>query len=478
MVQIRSDSQRFGQTSRQKQNKGAIGRRRFIASAVGLASAAATVPALGLLERAAVADAGAASGLKGSSLKFTDIEIHDVTLEYQDWIAYQLNHFYGPSHRRIYIVHTNTGLEGLGEGDAREPAEVIKKYIGTNPFDWIGDETSLALGKAMYDLMGKAAGVPVYKLFGQKYRSWVPVGSWTVSTQPKRMAEAVQKYAARGYTWMKFHLSPFENVIDQLDAMQAVAPQGFKLHFDFTMGGTDDHVPDLLERLATYRIVGCFEDPLHEQDLPAYIELRKRSRLPIVLHHSPLGATQEVVMRAADAYMLGHANIGDAIRRAGLFAAANIPFMIQNVGGSITRAMTVHMQAAFPTAHFHFIDSGETWKSDVVKERLEPINGFIRVPESPGLGVTLDRSELKRLKELKLPEQPKWILKSQFKNGAKMYNIADPKNSIFMVRPDRSRLIPMSYVSPITTEYWDDDGTTAYQQMFARIEKEGIVLER
>ena len=44
-------------------------------------------------------------------------------------------------------------------------------------------------------------------------------------------------------------------------------------------------------------------------------------------------------MGAADAYMLGHSKIGDAMRRAGLFAAGNLPFMLQNVGGAITRAM-------------------------------------------------------------------------------------------------------------------------------------------
>ncbi|MSO23599.1 MAG: hypothetical protein EXQ58_10185, partial [Acidobacteria bacterium] len=244
-------------------------RRQFVASTMGLAVAAALAPERSLALPFAT-QTGGPTGLKSGTLKIADIEVHDITLDYEDWIAYQLNHFYGPSHRRIYVVHTNTGLEGLGEGDSREPEEIIKKYIGTNPFDWVGDETSLALGIAMYDLMGKAAGVPVYKLFGQKYRSWVPVGSWTVSTHPKRMAEAVLKYAARGYTWMKYHLSPFENVIDQLDAMQAVAPEGFKIHFDFTMGGTDDHMPNLLEKLAAYRIVGCFEDPLHELDLPAY----------------------------------------------------------------------------------------------------------------------------------------------------------------------------------------------------------------
>ena len=38
---------------------------------------------------------------------------------------------------------------------------------------------------------------------------------------------------------------------------------------------------------------------------------------------------------------------------------------------------------------------------------------------------------------------------SRFDNGARMYNIADPDNSMFMVRPDLRRLIPMSYVAPI-----------------------------
>ena len=411
-------------------------------------------------------------------MKVTEIEVHPITLEYVDWIAYQLTHFYGPITRTIYVVHTDNGLVGLGESGSPESQEVIDGYIGTNPFDWVGDEISLGLGTAMYDLMGQYAGVPVYKLFGQKYRSWVPVGSWTVSTHPHLMAETVEQYAAQGYTWLKYHLSPFENVMDQTEAMQAVTPEGFKIHYDFTMHGTDDHMPELLAKLEEYPIAGCFEDPLPGEDIEGYIELRKRSRLPVVLHHFPMGATYEVLMKPADIYMLGHSRIGDAIRRAGLFAADNSPFMLQNVGGTITRTMTTHMMAAFPTATFHFFADTETWQDDVVQERLEPINGFLRVPEKPGLGLTLDRDALERLENLKLPEQEKWIIKSQFKNGTKMYNIADPKNSIFMVRPDRSRLIPMSYDSPISTEYWDNDGTSAYREMFARIEREGIVLER
>ena len=410
-------------------------------------------------------------------MKITDIEVHEIKLDYVDWIAYQLQHHHGPQKRTVYVAHTDTGLEGLGEGHLTEPPDVLNKYIGSNPFDWIGNETSLALGTAMYDLMGKAAGVPVHKLVGQQHRSWVPVGSWTVSTHPDRMAQTVRRYADAGYRWLKFHLSPFENVIDQTRAMQAVAPEGFKIHYDFTMHGTDDHMPELLDKLAQFPVAGCFEDPLPGQDLDGYLDLKRRSKLPIVLHQAGMFFTEEVLMRVADAYMLGHGHIGTAIRRAGLFEAARVPFMLQNVGGNITRAMTAHLMSAFPTGDFHFFGDTETFASDVVKERLEPINGFVRVPEGPGLGVTLDRAELERLKQLELPEQPNWILKSTFKNGTKMYNVHDVKQGIFIVRPVTRHLIPMSYDSPISTEYWDDDGTAAFGDMMERIEQEGVVVE-
>ena len=115
-----------------------------------------------------------------------EIEVHEITVPCNDWIAYPLNHYYGPTRRTIYIAHTDSGLGGLGESGSTEPQEVVDQYLGSNPFEWIGDEISLALGTAMYDLIGYTAGVPVYQLFGQKHRSWIPIGSWTVSTHPDR----------------------------------------------------------------------------------------------------------------------------------------------------------------------------------------------------------------------------------------------------------------------------------------------------
>ena len=185
-----------------------------------------------------------------------------------------------------------------------------------------------------------------------------------------------------------------------------------------------------------------------------------------------------VLAGAADIYMRGHQKIGEAIRAAGMFSAGNIPFMLQNVGGNITRAMTAHMTAAFPTATFHFFNDVETWKSDVVHERLQPINGFVRIPEKPGLGLTLNRTELKRLANIDPPEPKAWIVESRFASGVQMYNIADKKGH-FMVRPDWTRGgIPMSYDAPITTEYWDDDDSSDFRKLYERIEREGMILDR
>ncbi|MEE3259964.1 MAG: hypothetical protein VX293_12205, partial [Candidatus Latescibacterota bacterium] len=89
----------------------------------------------------------------------------------------------------------------MGNGDA-----LRERYLGTDPFDWIGDTEHLCMNMATYDLMGKELGVPAWKLIGPRVRSWMPVAAWTVSQEPQAMAEEVLQAAQRGYHWMKYHV--------------------------------------------------------------------------------------------------------------------------------------------------------------------------------------------------------------------------------------------------------------------------------
>ncbi len=177
------------------------------------------------------------------------------------------------------------------------------------------------------------------------------------------------------------------------------------------------------------------------------------------MHHFPTAATYEIFRRPADAYMLGHSRIGEAVRKAGLFAASDSSFMLQNTGSDITRAMNVHMMAAFPSANFHFVSAiSEVSTEHFVTQPLHPINGLIRVPEQPGLGVELDMNQVQRLEQIEPMVKPRFIIVCKYDNGATLYTRPDPENPHFMVRPDWSRtLMPMSFVAPLNTEYWDDD---------------------
>ena len=102
---------------------------------------------------------------------------------------------------------------------------------------------------------------------------------------------------------------------------------------------------------------------------------------------------------------------------------------------------------------------------------------MIRVRETPGLGVELDMEELERLKKVEPKPGPRFIIKTRYENGAALFTSPDPHNPHFMVRPDWSRtLMPLSFAAPLSSEYWDDDGSAEFGEMIGRIETEGAVL--
>ncbi len=78
-----------------------------------------------------------------SSLRVTEIETHEVLLPYHDFNARTLFRYHGLGIqlRTVYIAKTNhEGLEGYGEAWGRGwPKDEVAKYVGTNPFAWIGD---------------------------------------------------------------------------------------------------------------------------------------------------------------------------------------------------------------------------------------------------------------------------------------------------------------------------------------------------
>ena len=406
-------------------------------------------------------------------MKITEIEVHTICPPYEPWHAQGLTRFQGPSHqyRTVFVFHTDNGLEGLGEstGQLTDDAQTwIDRIVGTSPWDWIAHRTLRAwLAPAIYDILGKHNGVPAYKLFGQEVRSHVPMASWTVSQTPNKMAEAVQRYAAAGYTWMKYHTNHFHNAVDQTAAMQEVAPPGFKIHYDLNWDSTVEHIVDLAKELEKFPIAGTLEDPLRVHDFEGYKVLRQKTKLPLYFHHLPIQG-KEAMFNLADGYMMGHYPAGEVVLRAGLFEAMNVPFMIQNVGGHITRAFVAHMAAVFPTATKPHVNTCELWAEDVVKERFPVEGGTIRVPEEPGLGVTLDRDALERWSAAKADPLPRALARVQYRGLPPIYGRL-PVSQLSDANGKGPSFVGgygPGYNQPVDQDYLDDDGSAEFARLW------------
>ena len=222
------------------------------------------------------AEEAALRASSAGSLRVTEIETHEILLPYHDFNARTLFRYHGLGIqlRTVYVAKTNhEGLEGYGEAWGRGwPKDEVANYVGTNPFDWIGDTKTLPINMAMYDLMGKYLGLPAWKLIGPKVRDRVPVAAWTVSQPPKQMAAEVRQAVRQGYRWLKYHVDEIQNVVDQTVAMQQVAPSGFKVHYDFNANSTFEAIAPVVKKLEQFPIAGRIEDPLVASDTEGLAE--------------------------------------------------------------------------------------------------------------------------------------------------------------------------------------------------------------
>ncbi len=411
-------------------------------------------------------------------MRITEIESFLIYIPYQEFNAQLLARYHGRAiqARTILVVRCDSGLEGCGESWGNLDAGPLReRYLGTDPFDWLNAEADLAMNMALYDLMGKHLGVPAWKLIGPKVRSWVPVAAWTVSQTPEGMAEEVRQAARRGYHWLKYHVDELQDTVAQAEAMQAAAPRGFKVHFDFNANTDVYTMLPLLTELERFPVAGRFEDLVPVADEEGYRQLRSKCRLPVIVHHGP----PEVMVRGlCDGYMAGHAPVGLALKVGAIAEAANMPVMFQQCGGTINQAFLAHEAAVIRRATLDHVNLCHLWRDDVTVERMEVVGGSVAVPEGPGLGVSLDWEKLERYKAGK-PEDPgRFLVRLHYADGLTIIGRHDPDRPghtddlRFLARLHQHRApgYAPAYDNPITTDFLDERNTLDFARLWRETE--------
>ena len=314
--------------------------------------------------------------------------------------------------------------------------------------------------------------MPAYKLLGPKLRERVPVAAWSRPAPPEDMVKEVERAAAEGYRIYKMHTCEHYDVFEQNRAVEEVAPEGFKMQWDFNSNRGLATVLPIVKELEKSRVLGFIEDPLVRGDVEGWRRLREQAEVPLIMHIPVLGGLQEMLQGMADAFIVGEycGGLGDAYARGMAYGKANVQAVIQLTGGTLTKAMAMHLGVVLPTVG-HSINLDDQYEEDVIDNRLEIVEGASPVPEGPGLGVEVNEEALARLAARPAPEMPRHIGVLRLPQGNVLYTPSLPPVSELTGFAEGT-------IRGLDFTVWEEDGSKEFAAALERLEREGPFLER
>jgi muconate cycloisomerase len=262
-----------------------------------------------------------------------------------------------------------------------------------------------AVDVALHDLLGRALGVPVGVLWGQRRLSSIELG-WVVSGQgPAEVADAVAEGQSLGYRAFKVKIGLHDPDVDLaiVAAVRSAAPDA-PLWVDANQAYSVGEAVRISQALAALGVT-AFEQPLPANDVAGVQRLRDLSAIPVALDESlrhPTDMSTFVRLGAVDVA------IAKVQRSGGLTLSRRLCQLAQDSGvrvmgsgltdSDIGLAASLHLFSAFGVDTpvdlngRQFVDSvyatGETVKI---------ANGVAAVPAGPGLGVTVDEDVVRSL---------------------------------------------------------------------------------
>ena len=359
-------------------------------------------------------------------MKITDLKVWILQAEKDNWV-----------YTKIY---TDEGITGVGECsvEGREltvkaAVEELRRYlIGADPFEtekiyyrcfrdgyWgagaILTGALSAVDGALWDIKGKALGVPVYQLLGGKIRDSIRVyaNRWFFGANtPEELASRAVNVVKQGYTAMKW--DPFgraEQTIShaQLDralteiaaVRDAVGPQVDLLiegHGRFNIRTATE----IAREIAPFKPM-FFEEPVMPENIDALRQVHDASPVAIAAgerYYTQMDFRAALEARAVDYLQPDLRETGGLTqgkRIATLAESFFVPIAPHNIHGQIGTAMSLHLCASSPNACIlEFSVEDVQVQNSILTSHFRPENGMMKIPDTPGLGIDLNEEEAER----------------------------------------------------------------------------------
>ncbi|MGE0212626.1 MAG: mandelate racemase/muconate lactonizing enzyme family protein [Parvibaculaceae bacterium] len=328
----------------------------------------------------------------------------------------------------ITRVSTDEGITGIASGDDMLGLEAFKElFIGRDPRDLERHYRILQnlsfhysrywpLDLALWDIAGKAAGLPVWRLLGGSSGSVPLYASSGTLRKPKAMAETAKRFLGEGFRAMKvrFHRGDWREDIKALEAVRKAVGSKLELMVDCNQGWRmvwdveepwklKDALPVAreLEQLGVY----WMEEPLHRGDIRGLKALREAVDIRIAageMNREVYEFEHMIDARAVDVLQPDVALTGGitGLRRVALMAQeAGLTFTPHTWSNGVGLIANAQLTAALGNAPFmEYPYDPPEWSEErrdfMMSQPRRSENGMLDLGEAPGLGIDYDEKAL------------------------------------------------------------------------------------
>lgn len=311
---------------------------------------------------------------------------------------------YNWGHIELIKVTTSTGVVGWGEtplnytwklvSDAAV-ARVQGKPIMEHLWD---DSLGQGLQMALLDAMARCLDVPAHRLLGlPQVRPAVQLAWWSTKMPAEVLGEEAAEAASRGYRAHKFKARPWIDVEEQLAAVTAATPDDYGVGADWnSLLLTAAGAREVLGRVDGHPRLHYIEAPVGRAMVADQVDLRARLTKPLVEHYDAAMFPIWMQQNALDGFVVDTGGISRFLQIGNACATFNKEFWIQLVGTGLGTALAIQLGAVLTHARWPSVTAVNVFESTLVKENLDPVLGYVQVPDGPGLGVTVDEDAVER----------------------------------------------------------------------------------
>lgn len=361
------------------------------------------------------------------------MKIDDVTLTIFSWDGIPATRYHQGalsstrSNLGLLRIRTNAGIEGHAFlGAATNPAamdgpQLIRSLkpmlMGQDPLERerihagmrlinrvVSYRTIGAVDVALWDIAGKAAGIPVHALMGTYRTSIMAYASSQVLPEVAAYVDQALAFKANGWRAYKIHPPriPDEDIKVCVAVRKAVGDD-YRLMLDSTW--SYDYTEALrvgraIEELGFY----WYEDPLADEDSYNYVKLRQKLDIPIMATEFPAGGLDTypiwITEKATD-YLRGDipnkGGLTTMLKTAHLAEAFGIKYEVHHSGNSLNNLANLHLCMAIRnTTMFEVLLPHGAHRYGMRTELDIDKDGLMHAPAGPGLGADIDFDLIER----------------------------------------------------------------------------------